>query len=129
MNNTTRIVAAASICIITSCAPTDPIDKVVTSAREDPRFGSGMYSPIKASETAPPLDVAAIALGKPTNDIVVLEVKQVQIAVDNQEKIAPGTTSYCALLVRTRYEEKKVVLVQYNNKLREWWTRIYDLDQ
>lgn len=112
--------------LVLACSPNDPIDKIVAAARKDPSFGSGMFTPIIAPENTLPLNVAAIALGESTTNLLVLEAKQVVIGVDNQEIIAPGTTSYTALLVRTRYRGDKVVLMQFDKRMRDWWWRVYD---
>jgi hypothetical protein len=127
MRNAAQIVLGVLLCFMTACDRDDPIDKIVATARKDSRFGGGMFFPIKVSENTTPLDVAAKTLGESSTNLVILSEKRVEIAVDNQETIAPGTTSYRALFVTTKQSGDKVVLMRFDKRMRWWWSRAYDV--
>ena len=119
--------AFAALVAMTGCNSGDPIDRLVNRVGSDSTFGNGMYLPIPLPNTTSPENVAAAALGYSLTNLVIIEVKPVDISYGDQRRLAPETTKYIGVLVRTKVGDKIVFLQYQPNPLEGgWWSRAYD---
>jgi hypothetical protein len=110
------------------CAQRDPIDRIVDQESSNPFFPSGMYLPIPLPLTASVTQVTVTALGELPVKTLILESRRVRIPKRGGAGEDPARVAYVGVLARTPSGDK-VVLLQYRDRTRSWWSRVYNVDR
>ncbi|HEU5071207.1 MAG TPA: hypothetical protein VFV96_12445 [Verrucomicrobiae bacterium] len=120
------------IVVVSGCAPTDPIDKLVEHlSAPDQGFPNGLWGATPLPSTASPTQVMATILGQGsigvrTTNFTILEQRTVH--VQPSKEASPTNADYTAVLVKTSVGEQIVMLqFQQHGTNAVWVFRSYDV--
>jgi hypothetical protein len=106
--------------LLVGCAPTNPIDRLVTRLSTDTSFGSEAYTPIALAATVRHEVVVERAIEQHYKHKEVLH-KVLEVREDLHIK---GRV-YTAVLISTN-TGREIVLVGYDERAEGWWSHVYD---